>query len=114
MSFNFKRLIKKYSKIKPSLKTTTEGHYDYNNGGAWVDGVVTFVEFEGAVLPLGERLIFDNSGYTVDDMKLYTYADVEENNIVKFKGKDYTTMECKDYEEHDIGLKVFILKRGDA
>lgn len=110
--FNFKRLLKKYGKTKPSLKTTTEGYYDYDNGGVWVDGDITFEEFEGVVLPLGERLIFDNSGYTTDDRKLYTYADVEENNIVKFKGKEYTTMEYKGYEDYDVDLKIFILKSG--
>lgn len=110
--YNFKRLIKKYSKIKPSLKTISDGYRDYENGGVWVDGIVTFEEFEGAVLPLGEKLIFDNSGYTIDDMKLYTYANIKDNKIVKFKDREYTTMEYKGYEDYDIGLKVFILKSG--
>lgn len=110
--YNFKRLIKKYSKTKPSLKKTTEGYRDYDKGGIWVDGLVTFEEFEGAVLPLGEKLIIDNSGYTTDDKKLYTYHNVEENQTIVFKGNEYTTMEYKGYEDYDIGLKVFILKRG--
>lgn len=110
--FNFKRLIKKYTKTKPSLKITTDGYYDYENGGTWVDGTAIFAEFEGAVLPLGEKLIFDNSGYTTDDRKLYTYADIKENEIVRFKGREYTTMEYKGYEDYDVDLKVFVLKSG--
>lgn len=110
--YNFEKLIARYTKTKPSLKTTTEGYYDYSKGGVWVEGETIFKEFEGAVLPLGENLIFDNSGYTTDDRKLYTYEDIKENETIKFKDREYTTMEYKGYEDYDIGLKVFILKSG--
>lgn len=110
--FNFKRLIDKYSKTKPSLKTMSEGYTDYDNGGQWVDGEVTYKPFKGAVLPLGEDLIYDNSGYTTEDRKLYTYADVANNQIVSFKDIDYTVMKYIGYEEYDPDLKTFILKRG--
>lgn len=112
--YDFKRLIKKYSITKPSLKVTSGGFHDYKKGGVWVEGEVAYAEFEGAVLPLGEKLIYDNSGYTTEDRKLYTYADITDNQTVKFKGHEYTTMEHKGYEDYDANLKVFILKRGAA
>lgn len=110
--FNFERLIKKYSHIKPMLKVKTGGYRDYDNGGVWVEGNVGWKELEGAVLPLGKKLIFDNSAYTTEDRKLYTYEDVQENETIKFKGREYTTMDCDDYEEYDPGLNIFILKAG--
>lgn len=110
--YNFKRLIKKYSKELPLLKQTTGGYYDYENGGVWVDGDTQWTEFKGAVLPLGEELIFDNSGYTTDDKKLYTYEPVGPNQIVKHKDRTYTTMRHSGYEDFDKDLKIFILKAG--
>ena len=111
--FNFKTLVNKYTKIKPKRQTfTTEGYYDYANGGIWVDGTSEFVEFDGAVLPLGEELRYDNSGLTADDRKLYTYEEVDNNEIIKYDGKEYTTMSLKDYKEYDSTLRVLILKAG--
>lgn len=111
--FNFKRLISKYTKTKPAVKTImTEGKYDYDNGGAWIDGDIAYIEFAGAVLPISEKTHYDNASYTSDDMKLYTYAGIENNKIIKYKGRQYTTMEFKDYTEHDPDLKIFILKAG--
>lgn len=110
--YSFKRLIKRYTKIKPLLKTTAAGYRDYENGGVWVDGEVEWVEIDAAVLPLGKELIFDNSGYTTDDKKLYTYEEVNSNEVIKHKDRLYTTMEHTGYEEYDEGLKVLILKAG--
>ena len=110
--FNFKRLLRTHMKTLPSLKTTTDGHYDYDNGGISVDGTVTYNTFEGVVLPLGEKLVISNSAYTIEDMKLYTYENISENEKITFKGKEYTTMNYTNYDDYDIGLKVFVLKRG--
>lgn len=110
--FNFKRLIKKYGKTKPFLKVVSDGYRDYDNGGKWVDGLITLEEFEGAVMPMTESLIFDNSGYTIEDKRLYTYHDIKENQKIIFKEKEYTTMSYKGYEDYDVDLKIFILKRG--
>ncbi len=110
--YDFRRLVNKYGKAKPALKTTSGGYYDYDNGGEWVDGVVEFTPFDGAVTPISERVIYDNGAYTADDKNLYTYADIGENQTVRFKDKDYTTMQVADYGDYDCGLKAFILKRG--
>lgn len=111
--FNFRELISKYSNENPYLKTTeTEGYYDYENGGIWTEGEVVYEEFQGAVLPLGKETYYDNTGYTADDKKLYTYSMIENNQIVKHKGKTYTIMEIKDYSDFDIDLKIAILKAG--
>ena len=111
--FDFKRLISKYAKTWPILKSLGDGYHDYSNGGVWVDGDEVLTEFEGAVLPLGDKLIYDNNAYTTEDRKLYTYAsNIFNNQLILFKGVEYTTMELKDYADYDKGLKVFILKRG--
>jgi hypothetical protein len=111
--FDFKRLVGKYTKTKPKRQTfTSDGYYDYNNGGVWVDGKASFVEFDGAVLPLGEELRYDNSGFTTDDRKLYTYESVDNNEIIEYDGKEYITMNLKDYKDYDSTLRVLILKAG--
>lgn len=110
--YNFKRLISKYTKSLPKLKTVEEGYRDYENGGVWIEGNVTFKEFQGAVLPLGEDLVIDNAAYTTDDKKLYTYEDVANNQTVIYKDREYTTMNFRDYEDFDNDLKIFILKAG--
>lgn len=110
--FNFKRLLKKYTRTLPQLKIIGESYRDYSKGGILVTGEISFEEFEGVILPLGENVIFDNSAYTTDDKKLYTYADIKENQIIKYKEREYTTMEYKGYEDYDEDLKIFILKSG--
>lgn len=110
--FNFKRLVKRYSKTSPMLKVESEGYYDYENGGVWVDGFVEWIEFEGAIVPLGESVMFDNARYTTDDRKLYTYQDIKEGSQIRYLERAYTAMEIKDYGEYDDDLKIIILKAG--
>jgi hypothetical protein len=112
VSYNFKRLIKRYGKVKPILRQVNAGYRDYENGGVWVEGDIEYNEFEGAVVPIGEVLLIDNSGYTIEDKRLYTYEDMLSNQEVIHKGVKYTTMEYKGYEDFDDGLKIFVLKRG--
>lgn len=109
---NFKRIIKKYSKTPPELRRASDGFFDYKNGGTWKDGPVDWIEFEGAVLPLDEKVIFDNASYTTDDRKLYTYAEVQDKDVIRYRDREYTAMTFSDYGEFDEDLKIFILKAG--
>jgi hypothetical protein len=112
--YNFKRLVKKYGKIKPLYKTVTDGHYDYTQGGIWVEGSVDWIEFDGAVVPLGEDVVKDNHDYTIEDKQLYAYASLDINSKVKHKDIIYTVMTRADYTDFDEGLNAYILKRGDV
>jgi len=88
--YDFKSLVKKYSKVAPYVQTETAGHFDYANGGEWVPGTVAWVSFEGALVPLNNRdLTYDETGtYNTDDRKLYTYNDYK--TIIK-QGKRLST-----------------------
>ena len=110
--YNFKRLVKKYGDVKPMRTIETDGHYDYENGGVWVDGTPEDVEFEGAVTPLPENLLKDGHAYTTEDKNLFCYVDLAPNAEVKHKGTSYTVMEKTDHSDFDEGLRVYILKRG--
>lgn len=110
--YNFKRLIKKYSKIPPELKVASEGHYDYENGGHWVEGSIEWIAFEGAVVPLGEEVVFDNARYTTEDRKLYTHQPVSEGDNIRYRERMYTAMEINDYGEFEKGLQIVMLKAG--
>lgn len=110
--YDFKRLIKKYGKVKPLKKIVTDGGFDYDNGGIWVEGSVDWVEFEGAVTPIDENLVKDSLDYTIDDKKLHTYAEVYTGQTIKHKDIEYTLMAFKNYEDFDTDLKIFIMKRG--
>lgn len=110
--YNFKRLIKKYSKIPPELKVVEEGYYDYENGGHWVEGGISWLAFEGAVVPLGEEVVFDNARYTTEDRKLYSYQPILEGDIIRYRAREYTAMEINDYGEFDDGLQITMLKAG--
>jgi hypothetical protein len=111
--FNFKNLIKKYSKTPVYLLEQTEGHYDYSQGGIWVPGTITEVEKQGAVLPLtNEDLKYDEGGtYTTQDKKLYTYNDFEVGSKIKHKDLEYTIQEKQGYEEFDNGLNIYWCRR---
>lgn len=114
-NFNFKRLIKKYSKVPVYKLIETEGYSDVNNGGIWVDGRIEEILIpNAAVVPLSnEDLKFGEGGtYTVEDRKLYCYEDIGKGTKVKHKDKSYTVIERRDYEDFDIGIFIYFVKRG--
>lgn len=113
VSYNFKRLIKKYSKFPVFLLRESHGFSDPLNGGVWVPGTITEWRFEGAVVPLtNEDLRFDEGGtYNYEDRKLYCYIDIAKGEKVKHKEKIYTILERRDYEDFDSELKIYFMKR---
>lgn len=114
-SFNFKRLIKKYAKFPVYELKETEGYSDVNQGGIWIPGKVREVLIEdAAVVPLSnDDLKYGEGGtYTTEDKKLYCYTELDKGTKIKHKEKDYTVMESRDYEDFDIGLFIYMIKRG--
>ena len=112
--YDFKALVKKYSKVAPYIQTETAGHFDYANGGEWVPGTQAWVAFEGAVVPFNrEDLPYDENGtYTIEDKKLYTYQDFKKGAKIKHKDIEYVIDKRKDYADFDNGLIIYILLRG--
>ena len=112
--FDFKRLIKKYSKVPAYQIKETDGYRDHENGGIYVPGTTEEILIDGAVVPLSnEDLNFDEGGtYASEDRKLYCYKEMKKGTKVKHKDKTYTVMESKDYSDFDIDLFIYVLKRG--
>lgn len=113
--FDFKRLIDKYSKSLPQkLSATGEGHYDYENGGIWVESTGVWTEFEGAVVPLDrdDLKYLDNNVYTSHDRKVYCYEDMNLNDKIKHKDMVYTIQEMSDYSDYADGLRIYYMRKG--
>lgn len=93
----------------------TDGHYDYDNGGVWVDGTMVEKPFQGALLPLSyEDLKYDKGGtYTSEDQKLYTYTAFQKGEKIVDNGIEYAVAQDKNHNRYGGGLHIYILKRGD-
>ena len=113
--YNFKRLISKYSKLHVYYLEEAEGYHDPTQGGKWIPGVITEVEIEGAIIPLSnEDLRFDEGGtYMQSDRKLYCYKEMVKGTKIKHDSKNYTILEGKTYKDFDIGLYIYVVRRGD-
>lgn len=114
--FNFRRLIKRYSKSPVFILEEKEGYRDPNQGGTWVPGIVEEKEIKefAAVVPLSsEDLNFDEGGtYSTKDRKLYCYQDIKTGTKIKHKDNTYTVLTKKDYSDFDDGLYIYFIKRG--
>lgn len=121
MMFDFKDLVESFSTGVIEVILKTEGYYDMNNGGEWVDGASKKISLEkGAIVPLSnDDLKFDAGGtYNHDNRKLYCYEKLEKGTIVtntQENGviKTYKVLAEKDYSDFDLGLYIYILERGD-
>lgn len=114
--YDFKRLIKKYSKSPIHIIRETDGYYDPMQGGLWIDGDIEEIEIEGAVVPLKGNEIDYREGavYTNKDRKVYTYQSIDIGEKIKHKDNIYTVSEQKDYSDFDVDLNIYIVKRGDG
>lgn len=122
--FNFKRLIKKYSKSPVFIVEEKEGYRDPDQGGIWIPGTTKEIEIKGvaAVVPLSnEDLKFDEGGtYSIEDRKLYCYKEIAKGTKIKHKNRVYTVLERKPYDDfdegdlEDDGLYIYFIKRGDS
>lgn len=117
---NFKRLIKKYTTGTTIAVKETEGYYDMENGGVWVDGEKESIVLDPvAIVPLSkDDLKFDGGGtYSDDNRKLYCYEKLEKGTIIintQYNNvtKTYKILSDKDYSDFDTGLYIYILERG--
>ena len=114
--FNFKRLVDKYSKIKPAALIENGGYYDYENGGEYTKGNILKQEFDGAVVPLSmQELRYEENGkYKSEDRKLYCYKQFETGDKIEHKNHVYTVDKKKDYSDFDDNLNIYYLVRSDV
>lgn len=115
-SFNFKRLVDKYSKHPVYQVSQTDGYYDYANGGIWVDGSITEIEFAGAVLQLTAKDLQyeENGAYSSEDRKLYCYNELQNNDKIKYKGLTYTILKKVDHSDYDSSLYKYFISRKEG
>lgn len=119
--FNFKSLINSYSKDTVKAIYTTEGHYDTDNGGKWVDGEkIEEILNSAAIVPLSQDdLKFDVGGtFNSDGRKLYCYKKLIKGALIESVQRDgtkrtYKIMQEKDYSSFDTGLHIYLMLRGD-
>lgn len=115
--YSFKRLIKKYSKVPAFVIEEKDGYTDYEQGGIYVPGTIEKVLIEnGAIVPLSTQdLEYGEGGtYTKEDRKLYCYVNLVKGTKIEHKGLNYTIQGNLDYGDFDIGLCIYIIKRGGS
>lgn len=119
--YNFKNLIKKYSKGIVTAIIETEGYYDMENSGKWQEGAKKELKLlPAAIVPMSrDDLKFDEGGnYSNDNRKLYCYEALEKGTIInnlqsKRIVKTYKILAEKDYSDYDDDLHIYILERSD-
>lgn len=111
--FNFKALIKQYSKNTTHILRETDGYYDYENGGVYVPGNEEQLLIGAAVMPISrdDLRLEENGTYSTEDRKMYTYNDIKLNEKIMYKEKEYIVQNKTDYSDYDSGLYIYIIKR---
>lgn len=126
--YDFSDLIEIYSCGDAWAIIESEGYYDQDQGGRYVEGVKEEIKLDpGAIVPMTSReadqLKFDLGGtYKHDYRKLYCYKDLKEGTIIKNlqrNGKErlYKILVNQDYSDFDWGdndgLNIYYLERTD-
>ena len=109
MIYNFRRLVKKYSKTF-TLVTHEAGMYV---GGRYVEGDETVKAMTGAIIPLSQRKIYQSGGtLSTTDRQLYTLERISESlkgSQVIYKGRTYSIEEDTDYTDYS-EVSVYVLR----
>ena len=119
--FNFKNLIGKYSKGQVVAIVESEGYYDQNQAGKFIEGEKKAILLKpAAIVPMSkDDLRLDKGGfYSSDNRKLYCYERLKKGvyiyNIQTDKTKArYRIMAESDYSDYDKGLFIYVLERAD-
>lgn len=111
--YNFHKLINIYKSNSLYLISKGEGYYDSMNN--WIDGEEEYIPMFGVVTNLAtDDLQYDEGGtYNQDDRKLYCYEELGKGTQIQHQNKVYTILHDMDYTEHDKGLHIYYMKRGD-
>ena len=119
--FNFKNLISKYSKGQVVAIIESEGYYDQDQAGKYIEGEKKALVLKpAAIVPLSkDDLRFDKGGfYSSDNRKLYCYERLEEGVYIYNVQEDnikarYRIMAKADYSDYDNGLFIYLLESAD-
>lgn len=119
--FKFKNLIEKYSKGQVVAIVDSEGYYDQDQAGKYIEGEKKALILKpAAIVPLSkDDLRFDKGGfYSSDNRKLYCYERLKKGGYIynmqtdKTKAR-YRIMAESDYSDYDKGLFIYVLERAD-
>lgn len=114
MIFNFRSLVKRHTHGETKAIIKTDGHYDFANGGDYIEGqVVEIPLLYAAVVPIPQDEIKQANGgyYSHDAKKLYTYTGLDKGCKVDHRGNLYKITGEQDYSEHDKDLHIYYLER---
>ncbi|MFT9493416.1 hypothetical protein [Anaerosolibacter sp.] len=110
--FDFRDMLRPYEKTVYRIDKT-EGHYDYGNGGKWVEGEPEKTPVQAFVKPVSTKdLQYDQGGtYTREDFKMYSHTAFIDGQEVEFEGNLYTVHGEKDHSRYANGLRIYMMKR---
>lgn len=109
MMYDFTDLIERHSNPF-ELVVKSGGSYV---GGVWKNASESVSERSGAIIPLGDRKLYQSGGtYTTKDRRLYMITPIEnplEYSQVRYKGNVYNIEEDKDFSDYSEAY-VYVLK----
>lgn len=111
--YNFKRLINLYKTDK--LYKLTQKQY-YNEFGELIKDTTEKEHMFGAVTPIKpEEVQFLDGGVSQHNIKkVYCYEDFKLGEKLLYDEEEYTIINKLDYHEHDKGLVIYYMERGET
>lgn len=98
--YRFERLVRKYSNKMTIEIASEKGTYDMETG-EYIKGETSIIEFEGAILPLKARAIYESGGrLTSADRLLYSLTPFKEKQQVIYKNKVYSVESEEEYIDY--------------
>ena len=84
--------------------------------GEWINGKFIKEEksaqYKGKLLPLRAYELSNINGGAIhqDSRKFYTKEKIKINSILFHKSRKYRVISCKDYDEQEADIKIYILE----
>lgn len=114
---DFTNLINRNSE-NITLYIPGESKRDWEDGGAWKEGLPTEKEVQAAIFQMGVRGLStqvqygEGGRYDVSDIKIYIQQKLSIGQKIKWKSRDYTVSEELDYSSHAKDLYIYVCKKG--
>lgn len=118
---DFKSLIDKHAE-EIIIYESSDGYYDYENGGEWVEGTVNHVTEKATVFQMGvkglnsqNKIQYGEGGtYSIGDIKVYIHRQLSIGSKMSWRDKKFTISEELDYSSHSKDLYIYVCKRGEG
>jgi len=112
MFFCYEEMVPLENEVEFTAYRQTEGYYDYENGGVWVEGDTSSISVYGVVHHLTEKELqyYEAGAYSTKDLKIYTKEDLKEGTEVEHNDSDYV-LQRKKFNKTFADFGTYIAKK---